>query len=72
MGNRNSEPYEIDAYYVTKTEKAICITDDLDAGAEIWLPIYDRDGNEQVTFVIKGNKVRLEAPQYLLEDKGLV
>lgn len=70
--SKNDEPYEIDIYYVTKTEKAICVTEDLDAGEEVWLPIYDRNGNEQVTFTIKGNKVRLEAPQWLLEEKRLV
>ena len=69
---KGKEQYEETFYYVTKTQKAICVTTDLDAGDEVWLPIFDKWGNEQVTFEIKGNKVTIFAPEDLLTEKGLV
>lgn len=70
--NKQIEQFEIEFYYITRTEKALCVSEDLDEGEEVWLPLFDKYGNEIVTFERNGLKVTVWAPENLLTEKGLV
>lgn len=73
MSRTADAQYEVTLHYITNTAKALCVCEDPDCGDEVWLPIYDRDGNEQVAFErLKNGLVRVYAPESLLTEKGLV
>lgn len=57
---------EVQVYYVHQTAAALCVTTDLDAGEDIWLP------KEAIAFTRVGTTVTLWAPEKLLLDKGLI
>lgn len=70
--NKKTQIHEIELYYVTKTENAICVIDDLDCGEEVWLPLFNRYGDPLIDYEIDGTKVTIRAPEDLLTRKGLV
>lgn len=68
----SNEQYEAGPFfYITETEKALCVAiNDDEASEEVWLPLHWK--GEDVTFRRKGVKVWVYAPESLLTEKGLV
>lgn len=57
---------EVECYYVHETANALCVTDDLDGGEDMWFP------KAAIAFERNGTKVKLWAPEKLLLDRGLI
>ena len=69
--SKNESQVELTLFYITSTERALCVAvDDDEASEEIWLPkVYKGD---ELAWTRKGVKITIWAPEELLFEKGLI
>jgi hypothetical protein len=58
----------VSVIFQKETERAICVREEED-GEDIWLPLSQIEWDEEAD---RGDSITIVAPEWLLEDKGLL
>lgn len=67
-----AEEINVDVVFQTLSGLAICVREDEDSDCDIWLPLSQITVMARLNDLERGDPVMIQAPEWLLERKGLI
>lgn len=66
-----NDTISVSLFFQTMTERAVCVREDID-GDDVWLPLSQIEMAGDGDDYDRGDPIEIEAPEWLLLDKGLI